>query len=426
MKKYFLFLFISALGHAQTKMDCHFAGGGHAWNAKLKLNDSISLSFYFKMVTRPKPEIYIYNAGEVITVTEIKITADSIYFKMPVFDSEFRCKWQSKFERNDSISGVWINHARKTKNIIPFSAKEFIYKTAASCYGCSFFEGKWETTFSPGDKENEYKALGIFATPNCWDFMYGTFLTETGDYRYLCGTPEITHENKLKNLPVDTFITLQCFDGSHAFVFKGKKLKDGTIAGDFYSGAHWHEKWVAKKNDDYQLTNPDSLTYLKNGTEKINFSFKNLEGKTISLTDEKYKNKVIIVQVMGSWCPNCMDETRYLSEFYKKYKSKGIEIIALAFEKDTAFEKAKYNCERLKKKFDVQYDILLTQKTGKDQASNVLPMLNAIMSFPTTIYIDKNGVVRKIHTGFNGPGTGEYYEKWTEDNLNFIEKLLNE
>lgn len=449
MKKIILAaLILPVLSFSQDKQPkCWFETGGYAWEGALHLNDSVKLRFLFTIFeTKGAGKIiYIYNGQERITVDQVTLKNDSLLFKMPVFDSEFKCKWQSKYKKTDSLSGVWINHARKTKNIIPFSARRFQYKTARMLIG-SPFRGKWETTFSPGDKDNESKAVGIFTLPHCWDFIYGTFLTETGDYRYLCGTDsyeyhysylhdslrqkgmsdlEWKYERK-KIARTDTIMELSCFDGAHAFYFKAKIKADGTLEGDFYSGSHWHEKWIAKRNDSFELRNPDSLTCLKPGYDKINFSFKNLEGKTVSLSDDRYRGKVVIIYVMGSWCPNCMDETKYLAEFYKKYKSKGVEIVALAFEKDTSFAKAKAHCEKLKAKFDVQYEILLTQKTGKDQASAALPMLNAVMSFPTTIYIDKNGNVRKIYTGFTGPGTGIYYDKWAEENILFVEKLLKE
>ncbi len=89
------------------------------WQGTLQLNDSTKLPFTFEM----KHNLGIYaidfiNASERISTNEISIQKDSVFIKMPVFDSEFRCK-----KSNDNLTGVWINHARKTKNIIPFSAK---------------------------------------------------------------------------------------------------------------------------------------------------------------------------------------------------------------------------------------------------------------------------------------------------------------
>ncbi|MBK7181700.1 MAG: TlpA family protein disulfide reductase [Bacteroidetes bacterium] len=115
----------------------------------------------------------------------------------------------------------------------------------------------------------------------------------------------------------------------------------------------------------------------------------------MSLTDEKYKNKVVIIQLMGTWCPNCIDETKFFAGFHKNML-KGVEVIALAFERTDDFSKAVQNVSRVKNKFSANYDFLITEKTGAQQASEALPMLNKVMAFPTTIYIDKKGVVRKF------------------------------
>ncbi|MBL0327885.1 MAG: TlpA family protein disulfide reductase [Bacteroidetes bacterium] len=380
------------------------------WQGYLQLNDSTSLPFDFEV----KYDLGIYtidfiNASERITTNEIAIQKDSVFIKMPVFDSEFKCKIS-----DGALNGVWINHGRKDKNVIPFNAhlKGFV-QNCLPCFDCDILgKGNWEATFSPGTKESS-KAIGIFENINVVD-LQGTFLTETGDYRFLVG------------LKYDQDFELSCFDGSHAFLFKGKIKGDSIINGHFYSGAHHHETWVAKRNDKFELRNPDSLTYLKPGFSKVDFNFKNVEGKNVSLQDEKFKNKVVIIQIMGSWCPNCMDETKFLAPFYDKYNSKGLEVVALAFERTDDFNKAISNVQRSKTRFNAKYEFLITMKTGKDQASEALPMLNEVMAFPTTIYIDKKGIVRKIYTGFNGPATGDAHTKFVEETTRFVEKLLAE
>lgn len=327
---------------------------------------------------------------------------------MPVFDSEFKIKFK-KYE----MQGVWINHTRRDKNILYFEAQAGRpwTKPISECIKTGNLNGNWEVTFSSGTKEQS-KAIGIYTLSD--SILKGTFLTETGDYCFLVGGAN------------NGCFQLSCFDGSHAFLFTGKIKGDSIFDSHFYSGAHHHETWVAKRNDKFELRNPDSLTYLKPGFTKVNFNFKNLEGKNISLQDEKFKNKVVIIQIMGTWCPNCMDETKFLAPFYDKYNSKGLEVVALAFERTDDFNKAVNNIQRSKTRFNAKYEFLITMKTGKDQASEALPMLNEVMAFPTTIYIDKKGAVRKIYTGFNGPATGEAHTKFVEDTTRFVEKLLAE
>jgi thiol-disulfide isomerase/thioredoxin len=404
--KFILFVFaLSAIVSVSFSQSNQLLQPGN-WTAFLRLNDSIQLPFSFAVKTvNAKNVIVISNWMEEIVVDEVNMTQDSVNFKMPVFDSEFRCK-----NNGTSWTGVWINHARKDKNKLPFHANR-IFQPEERPKAQALLSGKWEVDFSPGTKDSS-KAIGVFGQEGC--YLHGTFLTETGDYRYLSGFVK------------GTTMSLSCFDGAHAYYFCSKQLPDHSLSGDYYSGAHGYEKWTAKRNEKFELRNPDSLTYLKKGFDKVEFRFKNTDGKEVTLNDDKFKNKVVIIQIMGSWCPNCMDETIYLSELYEKEKTKGLEVVALAFEKPVDPERARQNVLRLKKRFNANYEFLLTGKSGSTQAGEALPMLNAVMAFPTTIYLDKKGRVRKIYTGFSGPGTLSYYEKFKEQNEIFLQKLLAE
>lgn len=358
----------------------------------------------------------IRNAEETISVDEISFDKDSVIIKMPVFDSEFRCKLTG----DSLMTGNWINHSRKELNVIPFTA---IYGET-NRFDCPefdenfTFEGKWECIFSPNMPDSSY-AIGVFKQSG--SKATGTFLTETGDYRYLEGCV------------FGKYMLLSSFDGAHAYVFHAEIMEDSTIWGEFYSGIHHHETWLGNRNESFQLRNADSLTFLKPGFSKVDFTFPSLGNDKVSFSDDKYKNKVVILQLMGSWCPNCMDETKFLSELNEKYKAQGLEIIGLAFEKSfadstspgTSFEKAKSNVLRLKNKFNADYEFLITGFPPKD-AAKAMPMLNHVMSFPTTIFIDKKGAVRKIHTGYSGPAAGGVHEKFKTEITSFIEGLLKE
>lgn len=390
------------------------------WRGVLTLHEKqseyglIELPFNFEI--KNELEIYSFvfiNAEERIVANEIAITGDSVFIKMPLYDSEFRCKVFS-----DSLKGIWFNHARKEKNVIPFVASLCKKKCGnEDVFASNYYfniDGKWECVFSPNTSDSS-KAIGLFKQTDPYKEVAGTFMTESGDYRYLGG-----------KLNEDKTFYLSCFDGSHAYLFTGKAKGDSIINGQLFAGIHGHDTWIAKRNERFELRNPDSLTFLKAGYSKIDFSFKNLEGKTISLGDEKFKNKVVIVQLMGTWCPNCIDETKFLAAFYDQYKPKGLEVVGLAFERTDDFAKAVSNLQRLKNRFNAGYEFLITMKTGSSQASEALPMLNKVMAFPTSIYIDKNGVVRKIYTGFYGPATGDNYAKYVEETTRFVEKLLAE
>jgi thiol-disulfide isomerase/thioredoxin len=131
---------------------------------------------------------------------------------------------------------------------------------------------------------------------------------------------------------------------------------------------------------------------------------------------------------MGTWCPNCLDETRYYTDYYNTNKNDNLAFVSLAFEYALTKEKAMAGITRLKEKIGVPYPILLAQygSSDKKEANQKLPMLSNILSYPTTIFIDKMGAVRKIHTGFNGPATGEKYKAFVASFERFLGELLEE
>nr|MBA3704430.1 TlpA family protein disulfide reductase [Bacteroidota bacterium] len=343
-----LILFLVNTGYSQSALKTGI------WEATLRLNDSTNLPFKFEVKNNhEKLSFEMINAEERIVVDEILLKGDSVFIKMPVFDSEFRC-----LHVGDSLTGNWINHSRKDKKIIPFNASPpksiFYSKAVLQNEKLNLLIGRWKCIFSPNTKDESF-AIGLFKPNTLLTKIAGTFLTEEGDYRFLEGDVYEGAEFRLS-----------CFDGSHAFLFTGNFVNSDSIAGNFYSGSHFHEQWVAQRNEKFELRDPEKITYLKPGFSKVDFKFKNLAGKEVSLNDEKFKNKVVIIQLTGTWCPNCMDETNFLASFYEKYKSKGLEIVGLAFERTDDFNKAVNNIQRTKKRFNANYEFLITGKTGKD------------------------------------------------------------
>jgi peroxiredoxin len=376
-----------------------------SYKAVLKVNDSIEMPFVFEVLSENK--LNIFNAEEVIEVDEITYRNDSVFIKPPVFDSYIVAKltetgFEGSYIKDDLDRTVPLKAVFGESNRFEFKNKP-----------STDISGNWETMFSPDSEADRYIAKGIFKQEN--NKVTGTFRTTTGDYRFLEG---VLDGNQLK---------LSAFDGSHAFLFHAS-VTDSTMQGMFYSGNHFEEPFIAKRNDTYELPDANNLTYLKEGYEKVAFSFPDENGNMISLDDERFKNKVVLVQIMGTWCPNCLDESKYLANYYKSNKNKDFEIIGLAFEYTKTENKAFANIQRLKKRLDIEYPVLLAQfgTASKVSAQEKLPMLNQVLSYPTTIFIDKTGAVRKIHTGFNGPATGEKYTEFTNEFEGFVKGLMEE
>ncbi len=380
------------------------------WRAELAVMDNEILPFNFKLTTIGAGEYRMetYNAEEVIAVDEIQIEGDSIIIKMPVFEGYIAGTFTE-----EEISGSFVKES--LDRIVPFKAihgekDRFSLKNSANAP--TNVAGIWETSFSEGT-EDHYMGKGFFVQEG--NKVTGTFRTATGDYRYLDG---VVDGDSLK---------ISAFDGAHAFLFTAK-ITDSTLNGTFYSGNHFKEPFVAKRNPSFELPDADSLTFLNEGYDAFDFSFPDTDGSLVSLTDERFKNKVVIVQIMGTWCPNCLDETKFYVNYLNTHKNEELEVIGLAFESAKTQEKGFRAINRLKARIGVDYPILLAQYGGtdKEMAQKKLPMLNHVLSYPTSIFIDKEGKVRKIHTGFNGPATGEKFVTFKKEFHEFVTSLLNQ
>lgn len=400
---YFTFialLFLSCSKESSSTLDKGY------YRVVLDVKDNQKLPFIMNVTSENTLEVY--NAEEVIQVDEVRYSNDSVYIQTPVFEGYIAAKITS-----DGFEGSFIKES--LDRIVPVKAEKnnevrFAITNENKPVDMS---GVWEMDFSGGDDDDTYIGKGIFEQSG--NNLSGTMRTTTGDYRYLEGVVD-----------GDVF-KLSVFDGAHAFLFTGK-VNDSTLTGVFYSGNHWKKNFTAKRNPTYELPSANSLTYLKEGYDKFAFSFPDENGKQISLEDERFKDKVTVVQIMGSWCPNCLDESKYYTQYSKENEGNGVEFIALAFEISKTPEKAFQRINRLKDRIGIEYPIVLAQYGGSNKklAQEKLPMLNHVLSYPTSIFIDKKGNVRKIHTGFNGPATGQKYVDFTNEFESFIDQLLAE
>jgi peroxiredoxin len=375
------------------------------YRAVLELQDAEALPFNFEVISAT--ELKIFNAEEIIEVDEVTYRNDSIFINFPVFEGYVAATF-----KDDNLKGSFIKES--LDRVVPFSA-EFDNTTRFNTKSESTqnVTGIWETVFSKGIAEDEYIAKGIFKQEG--NKVTGTFRTTTGDYRYLEGTMD---GNTMK---------LSTFDGAHAFLFTAQ-VTDSTMQGKFYSGNHWKEPFVAKRNEAYELPSANDLTFLKEGYDALDFTFPNTSDELVSLKDDRFKDKVVVVQIMGTWCPNCLDESKYYADFYNNNKDSDIEFVALAFEYAKTKEEAFSRIDRLQSKVGINYPVLLAQygTSDKAKAQEKLPMLNHVLSYPTSIFIDRKGKVRKIHTGFNGPATGDKYIEFKKEFEGFVGDLLKE
>ena len=390
------------------------------WKGTLVLEDDptsnkndliLPFNFNIDYETEESVLLTIINAEERIEIRDItfsqdrKTGRDSIFIDFPVFDTHIEAEY-----KDNVIQGFWHVHYRDDYKI-PFIAyhgiKSRFEKVAPAAHDLS---GEWNVRMEI-ETETEYPAIGDFKQDG--NKITGTFMTETGDYRFLEG---VVSQDEM---------FLSCFDGSHAFYFDGKVLESGNILGRFYSGIHYKTNWTGVKDGKNDMADAYEFTRLKNKGEPIAFTFPNTDGEIVSLTDEKYNGKPKIVKLMGTWCPNCMDETNFLLDYLENHPDKPIDIIAIAFERYRDSEKALAMVKNYKEKKSIPYEVLYGGYYDKAEATKTFKFLEKIQSYPTLIFLNSDNEVQKIYTGFAGPATKEY-EKFRIDFDHIVTQLLEE
>ena len=394
-----LLIFLSTYSFAQNPASGPWRGEIDHLGGKLPFNF---------IVAKNKLDIRLQNGSEVATLGDSYFRGDSLIIPFDLYDSEM----VGSLKNEKSLIGFWQKKRNgKTLYRIPFqaqagSSERFLQTKQASVQ----VSGKYSADFW-SDESNH--SSGVLLLNQKGNQVTGTVLKTSGDYRFLQG-----------NISGDSLL-LSYFDGSGLMQFRCK-VNGNQIDGQFYSGLAGKRNFKAIKDDKASLPDLKKLTYLKPGFDRLTFGLPNPAGKTISLQDERYKNKVVIIELMGSWCPNCLDESRFLAPFYKKMKDKGVEVIGLAFEYSPELSISGPKIENFKKRIGVDYEILFAGQPNDETIAQVLPMLHKINGYPTTFILDKSGKVREIHTGFSGPGTGVYYTDWIHEFEQTVQNLLNE
>lgn len=331
---------------------------------------------------------FVLNQADTSRFTSIQSIGDSLKLSFDHYDSHIMVAT----DESGNLRGRWWKTASgASKQQLPFSARRGYLDAPFGT--SSAFNGEWNVIFR--DSDGEFKARGVFS--NASGFFDGTFLTETGDYRFLRGTAN------------DSTFELSTFDAAHAYYFKAS-LKNDILEGEFWSSDNYYATFSGTKGDSNFLADPSQVTKINANDPYIRFSFPDEDGNIVSNTDQKFQQKALLFYVFGTWCPNCGDEARLIRTLYEEYKDKDIEIIGVAHEYTDDFERDSEMVKRYRKRFNIPWTLLIAGNNDKSAAAQRLTFVEEIVSFPTSFFADSSHKVLYTHTGFNGPGTGTYYQ----------------
>lgn len=353
------------------------------------------------------PAGYFLNGPEQTSIPELRVHGDSLSLIFSEYGAAM-CgiwngkEWRGKFfrYRTDTSWNEFVSTPTKIiKEINPSAIPTGIPLV-----------GKFQVYISG------VNGIDSTTTANFWvknDSIFGTFIAPDGDYGLLAGVQS------------GPKITLTRFTGWQAFIMELEQ-----------NGKYWNGSLFSRSGKPMAFTLtpqtmlasdiiPVHITTMKNLKAPFTFYGTTSTGKIVSSKDTLFRNKALLIDIMGTWCHNCLDAAPLLQHMYSEFGKDGLEIIGLAFEISDNPELAKKNLALFQKRYSITYPVLFCGNTNDANVDLKLrSQLNDFYAYPTTIFIDRKGVVKNIHVGFNGPGTGDEYQNQTQQYYGIVKQLL--
>ncbi len=346
------------------------------------------------------PTVTLVNGKERIELNKVRIIGDSIIIPMQPFDAEIRAHYDE-----NQMMGMWKKGYKEES--IPFKANYGVPRYNPSHKSDFKLLKKLSIRFKP-DGGQPYEAVGLFEQE--MNQVTGTILTEVGDLRYFEG---IVKGDSVK---------MSSFDGAHGFFLTGH-YADNKWSGNFYFDSGFKEAWEGVDDEKAELNSP--FEEVAPGQRPF-FDILTAGDPDTKIDADKYFDKVLIIQLFGTWCPNSYDQTTYLVDWYTNKHNKAVEILAISYEANFSTLYGNHRIKNYKEEMQVPYDIKLGGPMNKGQAALAFPFIDKINAFPTLMIVDKSGFIRYMHKYFNGPATGSYYTSFDKEFNKIINELLVE
>lgn len=372
-----------------------------SWRAVLDLEGG-TLPFALEIVrTEAGWAGSICNGRRCQPLSTVRMADDSVTLEMADYAAGITARLEG-----DSLVGTYRNVGNRGPRIIPFRAARGRWPVTPAP---ATLVGRWDATF--------FSDFG--SSPRVFEFrngsrgLEGTMISNTGDYGHFAG-----------RVAGDSF-ELSHFDGSFVYLLTGARHGD-TLRGVFHAGLRTETPWIAVRSTGApHLKAPTEITGADT-TAPFRFAFPDLAGRWVTERDPRFRGKVVLVDIFGSWCPTCHDAAPDLVQLYRKYHPRGLDIVGLAYEVTGDTAQDARQVRRYRQKFGIPYPLLLAGINDTEAAAATLPQLHGFTSFPTTVFLGRDGRVRRVHAGFYGPATGAQHERLIRDFEEEIERLLRE
>ena len=278
--------------------------------------------------------------------------------------------------------------------------------------GAPSITGDWGVEMGEGEKAS--RLLATFRQKG--GEASGTLLGPTGDYGPMSGTWD------------GGALVLSVFDG--VFIYRIDAKADGPdgLSGTFRSRNGVPSRWTARRLDAAGaaawLPGGGSIVRAKEPGARVSFSYPSAPGKPVSLDDPEFANRPVLVTISGTWCPNCHDEAPVLEELWRKYRGKGLAVVALSYEYTEDAERSFRQIARFRERHGLTYPVLFAGTTKGAAASAPVSLLDGWKGYPTTLFLDRSHRIVKAHSGFDGPSTGARFSVQKKELETAVKEIL--
>ena len=373
------------------------------WQAEILSQNAPAVAFQID-VTREGDQVKgaLVNGPDREEATSGSFDGNTLLLKFNFYAAELRANLA-----DGKLTGEFVRDRGNTKIARQFTATRDLPAYAASVSGPNL-TGDWILEVGEGDGERVWSA----SFKQEGERLTGTVIPVSGDWGTLTGYSR------------NGDFYLSRFDGIRSLLLTGKVNADGVMEGSIGDRKVIGRRLEQAVSQGPKPQDPGTYTTMKDPKDPLRFAGVDLDGKPVKSTDPRFQGKVLVVTITGTWCPNCHDEAPVLVDLYNKYKSQGLEVIALAYEYSGDQARDLEQLRIFRQRHGIEYPLLLSGTTQPGEIDRTLPQLENFGAYPTTIYVGRDGKVEYIHAGFESKATGDRHQRLVEEMDHRIQTML--
>ena len=381
------------------------------WTGSVELPNSIVVPLRMQLdFAEAKPAGYFLVGDEKTLIPEVSKSGNLVTLGFSEYGAEIRADWDGA-HLNGSYLRIRSDGTKSFKFTASVETNGSTAQPAAGSSNAALPIGNFQVLF-PGDEKADNTTVAKFWMND--RSLVGTLIAPDGDYGLLVGEPSGGR------------IQLSRFTGWQATALVLEPSGNAWSATFHAASNAKPTAMILQPRADLVVELPASKkTAMKNPNSEFVFSGISIDGQTVRNTDDRFKGKALIVDIMGTWCHNCLDEAPVLEQLQKQFGKDGLEIVGLSFEISDDPAVGRKNLQLFKDRLGLSYTLLFCGSLDEENVKKQLhAQLDGFFAYPTAIFIDKNHKVRSIHSGFKGPGTGDEFQSQIREFHELTAKLV--